>query len=220
MKDFEVIKYELFGLSLQEPVSLIYNWLVAILCLLWYFKMSKDSEFIKNWKYFFLTFAITSFVAGLAHSLYHYFGIYGKMPHWVGGIISGYFVCKAMLTKLALTKGKIVLTFFMYLKLLASLSLALLYVTFTFVLIDSALTYIVYCAGISFVMIKQGEKEYKGFVLGVLLSFCGAISFVFKLDISIYFNREDFSHIFVLASLIVFYLTATKTAKKKELITP
>lgn len=215
MKGFEVIHYDLFGLHLQEPNSLIYNWLVAVLCFVWFLKLTPNNEFVKNWRYFFLTFSITCFFAGFAHSLFGYFGIYGKMPHWVGGIISGYFVGKAMLSLLEESKIKSFLMKLLVIKLVSNILLALSLVTFTFVLIDSAITYIIYCAGISIYRIKRDRDEYKIFVFGVVASFCGALSFVFKLDISIYFNREDISHVFVLISLILFYI-GTKKIETKE----
>lgn len=218
MRDFEVIQYELFGLSLQEPVSLIYNWLAAVLCLIWYLKLKPENELVRNWRYFFLTFSITCFVAGIAHSLYQYTGIYGKMPHWIGGIVSGYFVGKAMLSLLDDTNIKRGLNLLLKSKLVINLTLALGLVTFTFVLIDSVLTYIVYCAGISLFLIRKGQKDLKLFVYGVITSFSGALCFVLKLDVSRYFNREDFSHVFILASLILFFYGAKKQEQRKELI--
>lgn len=218
MKNFEVIQYELFGLTLQEPMALIYNWLVAVLCFVWFLQIKPIDKFTQNWRSFFLIFAIATFCAGFAHSLYQYTGIYGKMPHWVGGIISGYFVGKAMLSLLETSSVKKLLNVLLYVKLIVNISLALLLETFTFVLIDSALTYIVYCAGISISLVRKGNSTFKLFVWGVVISFLGAISFILKLDISKYFNREDFSHIFVLASLILYYIAVNKVAAKNELV--
>ncbi|HRO76303.1 MAG TPA: hypothetical protein PLP27_09170 [Crocinitomicaceae bacterium] len=214
MKEFEVIQYHFLGLQLQEPISLIYNWLVAILCLIWFFKLKPTNESVKNWRYFFLVFAITGFFAGLAHTFYQYTGIYGKMPHWVGGIVSGYFAGKAMLALLNNSEIKKKLLVFLKVKLLVNIALALSFVTFLYVILDSALTYIIFCAGISIYLIKRGEKHLKTFVYAVIISFFGAFGFLFKLDLSLYFNREDFSHLFILISLILFYFGAKEIEKR------
>lgn len=207
MREFEVLQYELFGWHLQEPLSLLYNWLVCVLSWVWFKKLTPVTKSIANWRYFFLTFAITSFFAGLAHTFYQYIGIYGKFPHWIGGILSGFFAGKAML--LAWSEKSQILELLLRIKLVVNSVLAITFASFIFVIVDSALTYIIYCAGISYSLVKRGVKEYKLYIFAVITSFLGALSFLFKLDFSLYFNREDFSHLFILASLIMFY-SATK----------
>ncbi len=214
MREFEVIHYDFLGLHLQEPIALLYNWLVAILCLFWFLKLKPVNESVINWRYFFLVFSITSLFAGLAHSLYYYTGIYGKMPHWIGGIIAGYFAGKGMVALMVKSKASRYLTLFLNFKMLLNSILAISLVSFLFVILDSALTYIIYCIGISISLIKKGEKHLKLFIYGVVISFMGAMSFLFKIDISLYFNREDFSHIFILISLFFFYFAVRKIEEK------
>lgn len=214
MREFEVIQYDFLGLHLQEPISLIYNWLVAILCMMWFQNLRPVNESVQNWRYFFLVFSITSLFAGLAHSFYYYTGIYGKMPHWIGGIIAGYFAGKGMLALLDESKNKGLLLLFLKIKFALNIILAISLVSFLFVILDSALTYIIYCVGISVFLIKKGQKELRLFIYGVVISFMGAMSFLFKLDLSTYFNREDFSHVFILISLIFFYLAVRKIEEK------
>lgn len=214
MKGFDVIKYQLFGLDLQEPVSLIYNWLVAVLCMVWYFKLKPVNNAVSNWRIFFLIFSITCFFAGLAHSFYQYTGIYGKIPHWIGGIVSGYFAGKAMLTLLKDSKTKKWLTILLPIKSVLNMVLALSFLNFIFVTIDSILAYIVYCAGIAIILMKKGQKDVRLYLYGVLVCLPAVFCFLLKIDLSIYFNREDLSHVFMLSCLICFYYATKKLEQR------
>lgn len=213
MRDFEVIHYHLFNLNLQEPLALIYNWFMAILCLYYYFKLDPDNQAGKDWKLFFLIFSITCFFGGLAHTFYHYIGDYGKIPHWIGGLLFSFFAARGMIGFLNNSKFKENLFLTTKMKFVFFLILTLTMLRFTYVTIDAALTYLLFCGGVGIYLWKNGVNEAKYFVFGMFTVVLAGICFLAKVDISIYFNREDFSHIFILVSVVLFY-SGTKRIEK------
>ena len=107
MKQTEIIYFSAFGLDLQEPIALVFNWLMALVCFVSYFSLrSNTNPEIKLWKLFFLFFGLSTFIGGFGHLFFQYFGVYGKFPHWIGGIISAYFAGRAMLFRLGNLKLK------------------------------------------------------------------------------------------------------------------
>jgi len=215
MREFAVVQYHLFGLSLQEPIALFYNWLIFVLCMIWVSKLKPVNEAVKNWRWFFILFGIACLFGGFAHSLYQYFGNVGKIPQWILGIVSGFFAGKAMWSLLPdSNKFKRFLFIFLWLKMIVNLTLCLSFMSFTFVTIDSILTYFIYAGGIGFYLYKKGQKELRYFFIAVLCCLPAAFIFLLKIDLSKYFNREDLSHVFILLCLIFFHIGTKKLMKR------
>src|SRR5699024_8920002 len=112
----ENLPFHLFGLCLQQPMGLLFNWLICLTCLVFYQKVKQTNfVFLKNCRYFFLTLGISTFFGGLGHLFFYYCGFYGKILPFSLGIVSSFFVAKAMLNPKLLKRSTLqALTFFLY----------------------------------------------------------------------------------------------------------
>ena len=208
------IPFDLFGLHLQEPMALITNWLMSVFSLYAYFKLKNtEKETTKKWSYFFISFSISTFFGGLGHLFFQYFGIPGKFPNWIFGIIAGYFAGKAMLIKLNEGSLKNRLNSFLILKGFTLLILSVFSFKFIFVAIDAILTYIIYCGILGYRFYKDGFLEMRYMVYGVLICLPSVFIFFFKINPHRWLNKDDLSHLFMLACIYFFYLGAIKSNK-------
>src|ERR1041385_9208428 len=81
---------ELFGLRIDEPVTMTTDLIVALIGIFGYFKIaSKNSSLpVKLYSHFFLWMGFSTFIAGIVgHGFLYRFGGDGKMYGWVLGII-------------------------------------------------------------------------------------------------------------------------------------
>lgn len=214
MNHSEIIRFSAFGLNLQEPMALVFNWLMAMVCFLAFLSLKKiSSEEIKLWRKFFLFFGLSTFIGGFGHLFFQYFGVYGKFPHWIGGIVSAYFAGSAMLCRMENLRLKKNLQRVLIVKAIVFLGLALVLRNFIFVAVDAIVTYLFYCGIIGFSLYKKGVTAMKFIVVGVLICIPAAFVYILKVYPSIWFNTDDLSHVFMLACVYFFYLGVRSLAK-------
>jgi len=213
----EKICFELGGLTLQEPMALITNWLISVFCAFAYFKL-KDStkEDVKLWRQFFLFFGISTFFGGTGHLFFQYFDKPGKIPNWIFGFIAGYFVSKAMLFNLKSLKLKKNLEIFVIAKMIILFLLSVYTLKFVFVAVDSMITFILFCGFIAYHLSKNGFPEYKNLYLGVLICLPTVFIFFLKLNVHRWLNKDDLSHFLMLGCLVYFYIGVSKRNSKKS----
>ena len=215
MNHMEIIHFSAFGLNLQEPMALVFNWLMSLICFIAFFSLrNNNSKEIKFWKLFFLIFGISTFFGGFGHLFFQYFGLYGKFPHWIGGIISAYFAGRAMLCRLENLKLKMNLNLILIIKAIVFLGLALGLKNFIFVAIDAIVTYLFYCGIIGFTLCKKGVSAMMFIVIGVLICIPAAFVYILKINPSIWFNTDDLSHVFMVACVFFFFLGVKNLAKE------
>lgn len=203
----EIIHFSAFGLNLQEPMALAFNWLIASVCFVAFFTVKNNhSEEIKSWRKFFLFFGLSTFVGGLGHIFFQYFGIYGKFPHWIGGIISAFYAGNAMLYRLENIKLQKNLKLILIVKGFVFLGLALTLKNFIFIAVDAIITYLFYCGIIGFKFCKKGVAGMSFIVMGVMICIPAAFVYILKINPSIWFNMDDLSHVFMVACIFFFYL--------------
>jgi hypothetical protein len=206
------IAFELFGLHLLEPMAMVTNWMMTIFSIYAFvmLKPSKEKNDVYYWKKFFFWFAISTFFGGTGHLFFHYFDIPGKFPNWVSAIIAGYFAGKAIVinsNSIELIKKH---EFFLIIKGVILLTAALFTKKFLFIAVDAILTYIMYCGVISNSYVKKGMLEMKYMIYGVLVCLPSVFIFFFKLNPHRWLNKDDLSHLLMLACIYFFYLGAKK----------
>lgn len=201
-------------------MALVFNWLMAIICFIAFFSLKNEkSEEIKYWKLFFLFFGLSTFIGGFGHVFFQYFDVYGKFPHWIGGVISAYFAGKAMLCRLENLKMKKTLNLVLVLKAIAFLGLALSLKNFIFVAVDAIVTYLFICGIIGFKLMRKGVSAMKFIVIGVLVCIPAAFVYILKINPSLWFNTDDLSHVFMLACVFLFFLGVKKLAMETGRLT-
>ncbi|MBW7867713.1 MAG: hypothetical protein H3C31_05245 [Brumimicrobium sp.] len=216
------LPFQLLGLCLQEPMALILDWVMAFICFFVFLRLKNHtSDFHRYWKLFFLFFGLSTFFGGLGHLFFYYTGNYGKIPSWTFAIISNYYVGKAMLKLNVLSIQKIqLLSKILSVKFLVFMSLMLFVVlmygknSFVFSMVDSVLTTLAYCLGLGIYYKKQGLESFKYIVWAVVLLFPSIFIFVFKINVSLWLNKDDLSHLFMIASLVFFYIGVKNTVSK------
>ena len=124
-KDFERIEFSVFGVDLLEPNAFIGDSLILIIALFLASRTRKQDiniDFFKNWNYFYLFFGTCMFLGGVGHLMFNYWGFYGKYLPWYLGIVSIFFLEKAMISLIS-SKLRILLLRISVLKLVVALIL-------------------------------------------------------------------------------------------------
>lgn len=215
MQAFEIIHFSIGGLKLQEPIALLTNWLIASFCFYVFFKTKWSSSYSSNaFKYFYFVLGISTFFGGLGHLFFHYFGIYGKYPCWISGIIAGLFIGKGILHYWKERPMYVFWNSFLWTKSVLMLILSVTTQKFVFVAIDAILTYILYTGFLSWKLWKSDKTEMKYFVYGMAILLPSAFIFLLNINLHRFLNRDDLSHLLMLSCIIFFYLGVKKINKR------
>lgn len=189
-------------------MSIFWDGLITIITFFFFVKL-RNNQTTKTNKYFALFFVwmgISTLLGLFGHLFFLYFGFLGKFPSWFCIVITSYYFSLAILriNQVPLKKWKV----FLLLKGLILLSLSYLNYTFNFVAIDSVFSYIL--LGTYFGKKLNKEMKNNFLLLGSLLILPTLFIFGLKIQIHPYFNKDDFSHLFILISLFFYYFCSTK----------
>ncbi len=209
----ERLPFEMFGLCLQEPMALITNWLIALTAFLLYSRIKTPQNlFQKHWKLFYLTFGISTFFGGLGHLFFYYFEVYGKFPCWFFGILASYHAGKAMISNSLISKAKQVrLTYFLMLKGVVLIILAVITKSFLFVMLDATITYLFFCLGFGWYFYRKGYLFYKYTVIAILILIPSIFIFTLQINPHLWFNKDDLSHVLMVLTIVFFYIGISKS---------
>lgn len=207
----EKIAFEFAGMDLLEPMSLVTNWIIAGTCFFFFLKLNKlKGEFEHYWALFFLTFALSTFSGGLAHLFFNYTGIPGKIPVFSLAVIANFFIDKACLTLVKDEKKNKKLEYILLAKVLVSILLLVILLNpigrkiFLIVQFNTIITVAGLVVWFSF-KIKKTSEAWKFFLyaVGVLLLTAGVHAG--KVNLHLWFNKDDFSHILITIAMMFFY---------------
>jgi len=202
----EIIEFKINGLVLQEPMALITNWMMSFFSIFAFINLKKSENTERNyWKQFFFWFAITSFFGGLGHLFFQQLGIPGKFPNWSSSIIAALYAGLAMLTAYDNRKWFKELKYFLFIKGAILLVLAITTQKFIFIAVDAILTYVIYCGVIGRILARSKNRVYNQMFYGVLVCLPSVFIFLFKLNFHRWLNKDDLSHLLMLACLYFFY---------------
>ena len=206
MNQFQIIKFTFGDMILQEPMALITNWLIFLFCFYVFISIPWGKSFVsQKFKWFYFFMALGTFFGGLGHLFFHYTGIYGKYPSWICAVISGYLAGQAILQYWQHQSSHHFFRLFLIIKSTLLLTSSLLIGKFVFVAIDAILTYLLYCGFIAWRLWRNEQEEMKYMVFGVLILLPSAFIFLLNINIHRFLNRDDLSHLLMLACLILFY---------------
>lgn len=232
-QDFEKIHFSLFGLDLLEPMALITDVIMggfSIYLAFRIYKLELKQPFYKGWMYFFLIFGIGAFSGGLGHAMYNYWGIWGKMISWISGPLSIFFIEKAMISVHTNVKTRKLL------KTISVVKLILVYAVFVVILltlnvaennrfaflpiaINTIFGVILSAAGLGYYYAKKFTNYYRYFIWGVLIMVPSAFLYLLKINLHPWFDKNDFSHVLMIAGILYFFLGVKKVAIFNRLIT-
>ncbi len=224
-QDYEKISITIGNYHILEPNVFITDAIMAGVSLLLSFyvlKMKSKSEFAHYWFLFFFVYGIGSFAGGLGHALFYYFGVPGKFFTWILGIISIYFIERAMI---AVIKEE---RLYSLLKRLAFSKLLFVFAVFSLVCITQPIVEkpsigflpvaintiigVILSAGIlGFRFSKRIHTDFKYFYYGVLIMVPSAVIFLAKINPHPWFDKNDLSHVLLTIGIIYFYVGIEKT---------
>lgn len=211
------IEFPFFGFELLEPMALVTNGLVALVC---FFGLHRARALgLTKWFYFFVFFATASLCGAFSHLFWNYWGFYGKILPWFFGVLSSGFLVAAMVDLFGfnLRIKKFIYATLVF-KGVVVLSYAYLYWNFLFVAVDTIFSLFVACGIGSFILyFVLNRKELRKMLLGFLVMLPSAAVFLFKLDIHLWLNREDLSHILIATGLYFFVLNLPYIQNEKQL---
>jgi hypothetical protein len=204
----EKIQFEFLGLHLQEPMALLFNWIIAGFCFFAFSKLGKyRNEANFYWRVFYLTFGISTVFGGLGHLFFQYAGFPGKYPCWILGCVANGFAGMGMLNFRGISKPKSYAYTIIWVKSIGLCVASILTQKFIFVAIDAILTYICYTGIYAYILMKRDvrAKFLKNMIIAVIILTPSAFIFIFKLDIHRWLNKDDLSHILMFFTICYFY---------------
>lgn len=207
--NLEKIVFHWQGLTLMEPIGVIFNWLIAAQCFHHGVKLKaalgKESA-TRYWVGFYWLFAGSTLFGGLSHLLFFYFDLAGKIPGWSLAILSMAFLEAALLVQAQ--KKSLLWVIWVQTALLYGL---LAYdFRFLWVSIQTLIGLVVVSGGVSFIQIKKGDKAWIGYWKGISWMFLSLPFVLGEIDLSLWFNRHDVSHILMMLCLWTFYRTTVE----------
>ena len=209
----EFPQFQLFDLSLMDPVGTGIDWLLAFECFLFAFLLKNPegkSGFL--WKRFFQLYGVSLIFGGFSHLLYNYTGEPGKLPGWTFAIIGLAVGEFALLIALRESRIKRLLSYLVIIKFIACTFMALYSNVFIWVIL-STLGFTILSAGVSISLMKSGIKEYRWFIYSALTTLVLAPVFLLKVKIHpLWFNQNDLSHSIMILTFLFLYFGARATS--------
>lgn len=168
---------------------------------------NQNSQFANSFQWFFLFFSISTFLGGLTHLFYNYTGQISKIPGWIAALLAVAAIELAV-TGQSSQKLKPYLHAFIAFKIIFLGILMILSLSFNYVIIQTAFMAVF----ISIPMIKyasRGSKKYTLLFWGIVFLLLALPFKLMGIDFHLWFNRDDISHVFMMATLLSFYKGVT-----------
>ena len=228
--DFEKIEWNFKGLELLEPNAFFGDLIIfflAIYLALKIIKINSQSTFSRNWLYFYFVFGIGFLVGGFGHLLYNYTGVPGKLTSYFAGIIAVFFIETAMISVHPKIKTKNWLTIVSRVKLAVALILEIIICwradlaadaskALTLPTINSVIG-MGFCLGyLGYIYEKRIHPGFRYFWVSTLILVPSAVFQILKINIRPWFDRNDFSHVLLILSIILYYMAIKRYLKSSN----
>jgi hypothetical protein len=227
-QDFPKLEWSFMDYIILEPNALVTDSIMALVSFyLGYliFKKQVNTTLSNRWMYFFFLFGFSSFLGGLGHALFYYFGAMGKMPNWITGIIAIYMIEYAMSAEIVSVDFRKKYEKFIFWKMI--LVFAIFFWVVSTQAIDEkpelgflplaihTIVGVFSSAGIiGYSLSKTKHESFKFFYWGVAIILPSAFFFLLKINPVNWFDKNDVSHLFITAGIIFFYLGAIKVGNE------
>ncbi len=211
-----------YGIRVDEPITVITDLLVSAVCFYAFFQFNEtknENRVRKFLKYYFLTMGIaTAFGGIIGHGFLYAFDSLTefqfvvspwKLPGWLVSMFSITLIerasieyCRSIIPR----KTGIVFTWINIIELIIFIFIAIFTLEFFFVQVHAAYGLLLVVSSLNiYVFMKRRTLSSKIFLLAVAFAACGALVYMNKWGISIWFNHFDISHILMAISAFVFY---------------
>jgi hypothetical protein len=213
--EFERTAIELFGLTLQEPMTALTDLLVSAVCFYAFWSLRSTHRSLSYLRLYFVTMAIATAYGGIiGHAFLDYLSFGWKVPGWIISMFS-----VALLERTAIAHAKPLLhkrtgDFFMILngvELVALLIIVLTTLEFRFVESHAAYGLLVVVFGFEAYTFKITRAESsRYFLIAVGISAVAALVHLSEFTLHRWFNHLDLSHVLMAAAGYVFLIAGRK----------
>lgn len=203
----------IYGLRLDEPVTTITDLIFSAVCFYAYFRLTRLAErqvLHQYLRFYFLSIGIATFIGGIiGHGFLYMFSFAWKLPGWLTSMLSVALIERASIEqarKLISPKLGRLLAWLNIIELLTFMTLTFSSLNFLFVEIHTTYGLLVVVASLNiFIYSRTRNRGSKLFLIAVGFSALGALVFMNKWSIHMWFNYLDLSHIFLTISALFFY---------------
>ena len=200
-------------LRIDEPITMLTDILVAIVCAYAFFQLRKrktEGKVYNYLKYFFLLMSISTLAGGLmGHGFNYALNIYWKLPYWVVSMFAVMLAERAAILFASEQIGTGYAKFFRILnivELIAFMIISFYTLDFIFVVAHSAYgLLLVVGAFMGYLYYKTNNRGALYFLYGVGVSTIGAVVFLTQFNFGHWCNHMDISHILMAMSGWLFY---------------
>lgn len=217
--DFPKIEFQALGLDLLEPNALIGDIILLLTGLFFVYKIAnikRKTSFTRLWMWFYLVFGLSFFVGGLGHTLFNYTGVLGKYPSWYLGMISSYFLERAMISIYPVLSLRKLFNQLALIKLVLSLLAATLVFNFVDLSTDPSIGLRVptihSTIGLFFALGVLGlyytrkiHPDFRFLFYSFLLLIPTVVVQSMKISFHPWLDRNDISHLLLLISMILYW---------------
>lgn len=227
-QDFPKLEWSFMDYIILEPNTLVTDTMMALVSLyLAYllFKKRLNTTFSNRWLNFFIVFGVSSFLGGLGHALFYYFGAMGKMPNWITGIVAIYMIEYAMSAEIVSDDFKKKYEKFIFWKMILVFAIFFWVIStqaidekpelgFLPIAIHTIIGVFTSAGIIGYSLSKTKNESFKFFYWGVAIILPSAFFFLLKINPVNWFDKNDVSHLFITAGIIFFYLGTSKVGNE------
>lgn len=208
-----MLKIELLGIVIQEPMAALTDFLVALMCFISFSKINsnqtKNKVFV-YYKYYFLFLGIALFLAGLlGHALLNYIDIEWKLPGWLLSMFAIFAIEQAAIEQFYIYSGKRVSKYLKLVNFTVLIILAFLsfyYLDFFYVTLHSVYGLILVVFSLQmYLYIKTGSKAGFNTMSAIAIALVSVVVFALQLSLHTWFNHIALSHVLLAFSVHYFY---------------
>lgn len=204
----------LFGIRIDEPVTMATDILVGAACLVSAYKLRrfyKGGLIHKHIMWYFVLMGFATLLGGIVgHGFLYALGFFWKLPGWLLSMLAVNLLERVMIHFSATGLTPKTLKFFYIfniIELLVFMILAFSTLNFLYVEIHSTYGFLVVVFSFAFYNYKKNHHPaiMKNLMIGVFWIFLCAVVFVAKFGFSKWFNHADLAHIFMFVAVFYFY---------------
>lgn len=206
-------EFHLWGIKIFEPVTAFTDFILAFLCLLFYYRYSSatSEKGIIYWKRFFLYMGLSTLIGGFTHSLFENHTSLAYIFCWLGmqlcSVLSVYQAQMATIfsisnPKIPIYKSAQKSIYLCQIQLVVFCIATIYFKNFLVVVINSTIGFLLVLYIHALSGKKYGNKAASWIALGITVSFLTAFVYAFKISVNDWFNFKDIAHLIMAISII------------------
>ncbi len=206
-----------FGILIAEPTTAITDFILAILCFIFYLKFSSITlEGGKyHWKMFFLFMGFSTLIGGVTHATFDNHNSIPYLVFWITmQLASGLSVYYSQLATIySISNSKIPIYRTIHKSILICriqfftfAGATILFQNFLVVVLNSTVGFLMVLYIHALSGKKYGNRPAGWIALGITVSFLTAIIYTLKISVNDWFNFKDLAHVIMMVSIcFIFY---------------